>query len=80
MNTVFIVYKTDVHHSYDSRYIIGVATSKRSAIEICKAQAQKEGEHIDKEDLQLLIDIQQTQGYAGEGEFHFEGMTTDTLL
>lgn len=80
MNTVFIVYKTDVHHSYASRDVIGIATSEQSAIAICKAQAQKEGGRISKEDFWNLKNLKQTQGYAGEGEFHFEEMTTDTLL
>ena len=80
MYGVFLVYKTDTHHSYASRDIIGVATNQTEAIEICKAQAQKEGRKISDEQLWNLGSMKQTQGYQGEGEFQFETVKTDTLL
>lgn len=80
MNQVFLVYKTDVHHSYASRDVIGIATSPAMAICICQEQARKEHGKINKEQLFNLTTLQQTQGYKGAGEFQFESITTDILL
>lgn len=78
--SIYIVYKTNAWHSYDSRNIIGVATTPENAIKICKLQAKKEGCRIHKEELFNLNNTKQTQGYKGEGEFQYEEMETDTLL
>jgi hypothetical protein len=80
MNSVFVVYKTDVHHSYASRDVIGIATSPENAVQICKLQATKEHEKISKQELWNLTNLKQTQGYSGPGEFQFEEMKTDVLL
>ncbi len=69
MKTIFIIYKTDSHHSYASRDTIGLAETKERAISICKEQAKKEGERLSKDQLFNLNNISQTQGYSGEGEF-----------
>lgn len=75
----FLVYKTDVHHSYASRDIIGVADCKANAICICQEQAKKD-EEISEEQLWNLATLKQTQGYDGEGEFQFEEVQINTLL
>jgi len=75
-----IVYKTDSHHSYASRDIIGIATSPASAIFICLAKAKKEGEKIGQEQIWNLNNLKQTQGYSGEGEFQFEEGETNKLF
>jgi hypothetical protein len=62
---LFIVYKTDTWHSYNSRDIIGVATTLSNVYKICKAQAKKEGVKLDREQLFNLSNIKQTQGYSG---------------
>lgn len=77
---MYLVYKTDCHHSYASRDIIGVCTSKLNAIKICKSQAKKDGVRIDSDQLFNLNNISQTQGYEGPGEFHFEEFKTNVLL
>lgn len=80
MKKVFLVYKTDTLHSYASRDIIGIATDEVYAVGICRDQAKKEGEKLDSEDLFMLNNFKQTQGYKGEGEFQFEEVLTNKLL
>lgn len=80
MNEIFLVYKTDAHHSYASRDLIGVATDFSIAVDICQQQAKKEGEEIESEEIFNLRNIKQTQGYSGTGEFDIETTSTDILL
>lgn len=77
---IYLIYKTDVWHSYASRDLIGVATSKNNAITICKQQAKKEGGKINSDELFNLNNILQTQGYTEEGEFFIEEVEKNTLL
>jgi len=80
MKSVYLIYKTDTWHSYNSRELIGVGTTPKRAIEICVRRAKNEDHRISDVQLELLKSIKQTQGYDGEGEFHFEEMKTDILL
>lgn len=80
MNSVYLVYKTDRQHTYASRDLIGIATTKAISVRICKEQAKKEGESITEEQLFNLNNIKQTQGYSGSGEFQFEELSTNILL
>jgi len=80
LDSVFIVYKTDNWHSYKSRDIIGLSDTQEGAIELCQAKAKDEGEAIDDIELFHLNNIQQTQGYSGEGEFQFEEMDINVLI
>lgn len=80
MRNVFIVYKTDGWHSYASREVIGITTTVKNAVAICKKQAYKEDSHITKEQEFNLLNIKQTQGYNGKGEFQFEEITINSLL
>lgn len=80
MESVIIVYKTDAWHSYASRDILGVVTCIAEAIAICNLQAQKEGEIISADEMFNLENIEQTQGYEGEGEFYIEEIQTNVLL
>jgi hypothetical protein len=77
---MFILYKTDAQHSYASRDIISICDSKKIVIAMCHAKADKEGEKLSEDDLYNLENISQTQGYAGEGEFHFETFRPNILL
>lgn len=82
MKNIFIVYKTDKHHSYASRDIIGIGTDESEAIKICFHQAHKEGFPLGiataaRWDLQNL---KQTQCYEGEGEFQYESIELNKLL
>jgi hypothetical protein len=81
MAKVFIVYKTDVHHSYDSFDMLGVSTTLSGAVGMCSRHARtKEKATIVKEQLTLLEKILQTQGYSGGGEFFIQPISTDILL
>lgn len=77
---VYPVYKTDAWHSYASRDLLGIATTKALAIKICKEKARREHSKIDADQLFNLNNISQTQGYAGEGEFHIDTVTTNTII
>lgn len=82
MENVFVVYKTDAHHSYASRDIIGIATNEYQAISICANQARKEGFYFKKGSSALweLENLKQTQSYKGEGEFQYESVELNKLL
>jgi hypothetical protein len=77
---IILVYRTDVHHSHESKELIGVATSKRNASIICRAASWEEGAILSKEQQDLLERIGQTQGYEGQGEFYTETWPLDKLL
>ena len=77
---MYLVYKTNAWHNHDSRVVIGLATSKEIAIEICTEYAENEFQTITEEQVFNLSNSYQTQGYSGEGEFQFEEMITDILL
>lgn len=77
---IIICYKTDAHHSFSSRDVIGVSQSIEGAIELCKKQAIKEGDKITSEQEFNLRNSKQTQGYSGEGEFYLEKTETEILL
>jgi len=76
---VYIVYKTDAWHSYDSRDMLGVATTKSNALKIVRQQVKKQGEKLSKDDLYNLDHINQTQNHNGEGEFVIEPLETNKL-
>jgi hypothetical protein len=80
MTTAFLVYKTDNWHNFNSRNIIAVATNQKNAIALCKRQAAKEHQKIDRDQIFNLENYKQTQGYSGDGEFHFEEVPKNTLL
>ena len=71
-DTIWLVYKTDAWHSYSSRDIIGVCTNAEQCIARCKEKAELEGETIDEYQMWNLVNLKQTQGYSGDGEFHYE--------
>lgn len=77
---VWMVYKTDPWHSYASRDLLGVGTSKANAIELVNQQVKKEGETLSEDEAFNIQNINQTQGYSGEGEFHMEQVSVNTLL
>ncbi len=77
---MFLVYKTDGNHSYASRDIIGLASDRAYAMLLCKEKAKAEGYEISGDQEWNLGNLEQTQGYSGEGEFQYEKIETDTLL
>jgi hypothetical protein len=80
MDEVFICYKTDTHHSYASRDIIGIGTTRSNAVKLCKQQALKEGEGLSRYSVDFLWDKLQTQDYEGEGEFVIELVDVNVIL
>ena len=77
---MYLVYKTNAWHNYDSRVVIGLATSKEIAIEICIEYAENEFQTMTEEQVINLSNSCQTQGYSGTGEFQYEETFTDILL
>lgn len=77
---VYVVYKTDEWHSYDSRNIIGIATSPMQAKILVLEQAEKENVKISRGEIEFLEETMQTQNYAGQGQFQFEEIETNKLL
>ena len=80
MNKVFLVYKTDEHHSYASRELIGIGTSKEDAILIIVEYTHHFAGNITQELLEQLRTIKQTQGFNDVGEFQYEEVKTNTFL
>jgi hypothetical protein len=80
MLNVFPVYRTDKHHSFASRDLIGIGTTPFNAIELATKAAKKEGRKFSEDDLFNLRNYKQTQGYKGEGEFDYDQVALDTLL
>jgi len=76
---VYIVYKTDAWHSYASRDMLGVGTTKSNALKIVRQQVKKQGAKLSKDDLYNLEHINQTQNYGSEGEFVIEPLETNKL-
>ena len=77
---LYLVYKTDVWHTYPSRVLIGAGTDIHAAIQICTESASKEGKALNSTDLYHLTTIFQTQDYTGEGEFIIDKITINKLL
>jgi len=78
---IILVYRTDIHHSHESKELIGVCTTIRKMKEIVEDSATlKDGVLLDSHQQDLLERIGQTQGYEGEGEFYTETWPLDKLL
>lgn len=79
---MFLVYKTDVNHSYASRDLIALASTQVTAVLLCSEHAHKEGENLSEDEDQMhnLVNIKQTQGYSGEGEYQYEEVILDILI
>jgi hypothetical protein len=78
---IILVYRTDIHHSHESKELIGIATSKRKMKEIVEDSATlNDGVLLDSHQQDLLERIGQTQGYEGEREFYTETWPLDKLL
>lgn len=80
MRDLFVCYRTDAHHSYASRDLIGIGTSMAQAYKICRLQAKKEGHKIDADQRFNLFNSSQTQGYQGIGEFHIDPVQRNKLV
>lgn len=80
MRTIFLVWSTDNHHTQHSKELLGVCTSKFTAINLIQDVAKEEDETISQDDLYNLENINQTQNYEGYGEFTIEEQPLDTIL
>lgn len=76
----WLCYTTDMHHSYESRNVIGVCDNKATTAAICQEHAKKAGETISHEQLQNLMDIKQTQWHNGYREYVIEKVERNSLL
>jgi len=76
----WLCYTTDMQHSYKSRDLIGVCDNKATAAAICQEHAKKGGELISHEQLQNLMNIQQTQWHDGENEYVIEKVKRNSLF
>ncbi len=70
--TKFIVFTCDNWHTNGSKDLIAVCSDLQNSIKIIRQKARKEGKRISADDLYNLENINQTQGYKGEGEFIIE--------
>jgi hypothetical protein len=78
---IILVYRTDVHHSHESKELIGITTTIRKMKEIVEDSATlRDGVLLDSHQQDLLERIGQTQGYEGQGEFYTETWPLDKLL
>lgn len=77
---MILVYITDNKHSYNSFNLIAVATNKANAIQLICNQVNNENEKLTDNDHFNLENINQTQGYKGEGEFLLQEIETNTLF
>lgn len=66
---MYILYKTDKHHSKADRELLGVCKTIRDVIKMCKEVADLEEEIFTEDDVRSISDLSQTQGYSGCGEF-----------
>lgn len=84
---VALVYKTDNHHRNPELIGIALKTGTDSvrfnAVAIVREKAGQEGHILDDEQANMLEGWNQTQGYAGYGEFlieYFDYHEVNTVL
>jgi hypothetical protein len=77
---IYLVYKTDAWHTTDSKELIACCDTKKKAIRLIKQIADKDdNEKLSEDDIYNLEHINQTQGYAGSGEFLIEEIEKNVL-
>ena len=77
---MYLVFKTDNWHTHASKDLIGICSGKEVVEEVVAECAKKENGKVSDDDWFNLFNINQTQGYEGEGEFVVEEVETDTYL
>ena len=78
--TVFIVYRTDNHHTIATREIIGIGLTKEDAIQIIIEYTIYMAGVITPELLEQLKNINQTQGFSEPNEFMIEEYETNKYI
>ncbi len=80
MERIILIYKTDNHHSNDSKRVIAIAENEFKAIDLIKFYARRGDCEITDDDIFCLDNYNQTQGYEGEGEFVIEEVYLNTFV
>lgn len=77
----YLAYHCDTWHTRNSRELIAVATTKEKAIKLIQKSAKEDyGEKITEDGLYMLESKNQTQDFAGDGEFLIEEINENTLI
>lgn len=76
---MYVLFKTDDHHSKASEELLGVASTKENLIRLAKQVAEQEEAELTEEDKRNLTEIMQTQGYE-VGEFLVYSVTVNELI
>jgi hypothetical protein len=77
---IHILYSCDNHHTTESRFLHGVATSKEKSIDMLKCLLEKAKMlPLSEDDLFNLGQFGRTQGYPGEEEFIIEPAPLDDI-
>ena len=76
---VYLIYKTDNQHSYQSRDLLAVVID-HNPIPFIKTHALKTGDFISEDDQYNLVNIKQTQNFEGKGEYMYELVEANVLL
>lgn len=75
---VFIVYKTDEHHSTAARDLVSIFTNLNEAVRCCQHEARQENEPLTKHDKTMLLEQFQTQ--RGDNNFLIENHTLNNYF
>lgn len=75
---VYIVYKTDAHHSTATRDLVSIFTNLNEAVRCCQHEAKQENEPLTKYDKKMLLEQFQTQ--RGEENFLIENHTLNNYF
>jgi hypothetical protein len=79
MDKIILIYRTDKQYSYQSREVIGIATSFGSAIDILKIESENYDEkELTDEQVKMLKDNSKTAGYKDDAEFYISYKELDT--
>jgi hypothetical protein len=84
MSKIFLLYSTDSWHTKDSKFLHGAFGSKDSAIEGIREMIERHGNPekyppLGEECERQLELFNQTQSYAGEGEFQIDEIPVDEI-
>ncbi len=78
--TLTLLYSCDAHHTQTSKFLHGVFSSHGEALDaIARLISVAKAPALSVDDLRNLAYINQTQGYAGEGEFMLVDVTLDEI-
>lgn len=77
---MYIIFKTDDWHSQASEDLIALAENKEIAIDLIRDHAKKENEVLNTNDIFHLNELNQTQGYKGEGEYSMKNEDLNILF